>query len=296
MAATAWPVTLLLPVPGGALEAVVRTLAAPLSRHLGHEVRVETVAGDGGWAAIERLRSADPATTLLADADLTLALKQEVGGRGFSLEEVAPVAKLTDGFSVALIAPADSPRSSWDGLRRATASGTLSLASTGPYSATGVAERLLADVLATVFQEVRETGPAAIFAAVAEGRADLGLVPTNLIEGLNARSSGSKVVPVVTFGARRSPRYPETPAFPELSGDRHEDYTIALGLFGRADVPEAFAGAVLRALRAAETDPEIAAAPNREDFPIRVHDAEVLKQSVEREVRLLKLLQERELL
>ncbi|GAB5468022.1 MAG: tripartite tricarboxylate transporter substrate binding protein [Rhodospirillales bacterium] len=290
-AANDGPVTLLLPYPGGAFDAIVRALSGPLSQALGREVAIERVPGDGGWEVLARLQAGDPASTLLADADLTLAVKQVMGGRDFNFDSLTPVAKLTDGFSVALIAPAGAVHARWAGLVEALAERKVKLATTGKASAYGVAELLWGSVFKGEFEEVRAPGPQAIFDAVVGGQADLGLVTTNLLEGFNAAATQGQAVPVMTFGAKRSPRYPDTPTLAEISGDDKNDFTIALGLFASKAAPADMVKTVAAALAKAQQAPALASAPVQKNFPITLNDAEVLRQSFARSLRLLTRLQ-----
>jgi tripartite-type tricarboxylate transporter receptor subunit TctC len=284
------PLTIFLPYPKGAFDAIIHSLEEPLSRHLGRDVLIEHVPGDGGWEAIERLRSGDPDSTILADAELTLALKQKVGGRGFEIDQLRPVAKLTDGISVALIATAGASHGTWPELAKAMSERPLTLAATGPHSAFGVAEALLVTVLGSGFTEVREPGPQAIFDAVSGGKAELGLITTNLIQSFNAAATGAKVAPIVTFGAKRSPQHPDTPTLAELSGNDKYDFTFALGFYGNKAMSPDVAERIYQALIAAQADPAIVEAPVHANFPLNVHDATVLQESFERDLRLLRRL------
>lgn len=284
------PLTIILPYPDGAFDAIIHSFERPLSHRLGRDVLIEHVPGDGGWEAIERLRSTDPDSTILADAELTLALKQETGGRGFEIDQLRPVAKITDGISVALIAPAGASHGTWPELAKAMSERPRTLASTGPHSAFGVAEALLVSVLGSGFTEVREPGPQAIFDAVSGGEAELGLMTTNLIKRFNAAASGTKVAPIVTFGAKRSPRHPDTPTLAELSGNDKYDFTFALGFYGNTAMPPEVAERIYQVRKEAQADPAIVDAPVHADFPVNVHDAKVLQESFERDLRLLRRL------
>ncbi len=289
LAANEGPLTILQPYPGGAFEAIVHALSGPLSGQLGRQVVVENVSGDGGWEAIARLQAGDPASTLLADADLTLAIKQVMGERDFQFDSLTPVAKLTDGISVALIVKEGAAHQDWQEL--VNAQRPLKLATTGKASAYGVAELLWASVFKGNFEEVREPGPKAIFEAVVTGKADLGLVTTNLLEGFNATSKVGQALPIMTFGAKRSPRYPETHTLAEISADEKNDFTIALGLFAQRGAPAEMVTQLAHALDQVQNAPSIRTAAVQRNFPIKVNDAEVLRQSFERSLRLLTRLQ-----
>jgi tripartite-type tricarboxylate transporter receptor subunit TctC len=284
------PLTIITPYAQGAFDALLGTIAAPLSRRLGRGVAIEVAPEDGGWEALNRLHAGDPASVVLADADLSLALKQEWGGRGFSLAQLRPLAKLTDGLSVALVARTDGPYSTWEGLREAAASQDLRLASTGPLSDYAVAERLMRTMLGDRFETVTETDAQAIFDALARGRAELGLVTTLLIERHNTANPAAGVVPLMTFGAQRAARYPQTPTLAELARDNKRDFTFALGLFGSPEFPVRMARALLVALREIEADPELAGALQESEVPLHVSDGETLHEAIERNLRLIRRL------
>lgn len=294
LASNEGPLTILQPYPGGAFEAIVRALSGPLSGQLGRQVLVENVSDDGGWEALARLQAGDPASTLLADADLTLAIKQVMGDRDFRFDTLTPVAKLTDGISVALIIKEGAAHQHWQDLVNASAQHPLRLATTGKASAYGVAELLWSSVFKGNFEEVRAPGPKAIFEAVMTEKADLGLVTTNLLEGFNANSKDGQALPVMTFGAKRSPRYPETQTLAEISGNDKNDFTIALGLFAQKAAPAEMVAQVASALDQVKNAPAIKTAAVQRDFPIKVNDAEVLQHSFERSLRLLTRLQNSE--
>lgn len=284
------PLIIITSHPQGAFEALLRAVVAPLSLRLGRGVAIQILAEDGGWEAIARLRAADPDSTVLADADIGLALKQEYGRRGFTFAQLRPVAKLTDGLSVALIARADAPHAGWEGMRAALAERKLTLATTGPLTAYGVAERLLAATLGDRFDALAAPGPQAIFDAVAQGKTELGLITTVLIERFNAAAPGAGIVPLLTFGAQRSERYPETPTLAELARDNKRDFTFALGLFGRSEMPARIARGLLAALREVEADPDVAASLADAPAPLRVYDDENLREAFERDLRLIRRL------
>ncbi len=284
------PLTILLPYSKGAFEALVNQVAKPLETQLGRPVVVEKVTGEGSWDALERLRKAGSAPIVLADADLSLAIKQEEGARGFSFEDLRPVAKLTNGLSFALIAPAGSTVTSWAELESSAL--PLRIANTGAQTAFGVAQRLLSTELQRPLESVPANGPKAIYDLVASGDVDLGIVTTNLIEGFNAENGDGGVVPVITFGGARSPRYPEVPTLAEVSGDDKKDFTISLGFYGNAEMDPALAADILKALQTVQSAPEVADSPLAKDFPMHINPPEVLRASYERDVRLLKRLNE----
>ncbi|MEM7022388.1 MAG: hypothetical protein AAF637_07305, partial [Pseudomonadota bacterium] len=199
--------------------------------------------------------------------------------------------KLTDGLSVALVAPADATYANWLELSQSIQDQPMTLASTGPDSAFGVALALLNKVVGQDFREVRADGPQAIFDAVVGGEAQLGLITTNLIPEFNAtRPERGGVWPIMTFGAERSPLFTQTPTLAELSGDRHDDFTFSLGLYGSAAMSADSAMQIFRAIKEVENAPEIMAAPVHAQVPLRVSDGAILTEAFERDLRLVRSL------
>ena len=64
-----------------------------------------------------------------------------------------------------------------------------------------------------------------------------GLITTNDIRTRSA-AAGADLRPVVTFGARRSPLYPDTPTFAEVTGHYKNDFTYSFALFGPPKLDE----------------------------------------------------------
>jgi tripartite-type tricarboxylate transporter receptor subunit TctC len=197
----------------GAAHRLAEILADPLAEALGRPVTVRDVAGDDGIAAAQAVVEAAPdgGTLLLAD-NLLLAVNEVAGTWPLDLDALRPVAKLTLGISVALVAPADSEIASWQALSDRAAQGSLTLSVPTAHAAYDVARAMIERATGRAFEVVAATDDQASLADVAKGRAALGLVTTNSLEGHSA--VGSEPRPVVTFGARRSPLHPKTPTSP----------------------------------------------------------------------------------
>ena len=84
---------------------------------------------------------------------------------------------------------------------------------------------------------VEAIGNATILEAVAGGAAEAGIAMTNSLPKFIADNPGAIEV-IATFGARRSPHFPEVPTFAELVGDDKRDYTISFSVFAPSGTPD----------------------------------------------------------
>lgn len=264
---------------------LARALADPLARELGRPVALQQGNGAETEAAERMVGAAPDGSDLLLANNLSLALAEVSGEWSFALEALRPIAKLTLGISVALVVPERSEIDGWQALvtlaeRR---SPTLSLSDGQP--AYDVARAMIERESDIAFDGVRARDGRASMAEVAEGRAELALVTTNAIAPFNAGSE-MKLRPIVTFGAERSPRYPETPTFAELTGDDKNDFTYSFAIFGPPDLPDEQIERLGDALRNACRDPAAAQIADAHGLRLTCHDAEVVRQTLERDLQV----------
>jgi tripartite-type tricarboxylate transporter receptor subunit TctC len=266
---------------GGEAWQLAEILADPLAEALDRPVRAESIIGDDGMAAARMVVEARPDSGMLLLADnLLLAMNEANDAWPFAIDALRPVAKLTLGVSVALVAPADSDISGWQTLLEQAAQG-LRLGMAERDAAHEVARALLEDEIGIRVEAVAAPDDGAMLANLAEGRTDLAVVTTNAID-----RSGADVAlrPVVTFGGERSPRYPDTPTFAEVTGDDQNDFTYSFALFGPAELPDEAAATLAAAIQGACTDPEAVLAAGAAGLPLACHDAEIVRQTIERDL------------
>lgn len=190
-------------------------------------------------------RAADGTVVLVADT-LTLALNAVDRGLENEIRALVPLAKTTLGFSTALIASPSSGIRDWAGFVAAAKARPLRVATSGRLSAYGPAVAWAAR-LSAPFEEVHLIGNKHLLDAVAANAVDASVVTTASLPPVLAERADA-VVPVCSFGAKRSPLFPALPTFAELSGNDKLDYTFAFSTFARAGTPAASLEPIVRAL------------------------------------------------
>jgi tripartite-type tricarboxylate transporter receptor subunit TctC len=270
---------------GGDADRLAGILAGPLGDALGRPVAATPVVGDDGLAAARAVAEApaDGNTVLLAD-NLRLALLARGDEAPLALDALRPLAKLTLGISVALVAPAGSELSGWSDLSEAAKQGALTLGVAEGAAAHEVAQALLEAASRAPFERRVASDPRAVAETVAAGRADLGIVTTHAV----GDTAGLR--PVLTFGAKRSPLFPETPTLAELTGSDKDDFTYSFAVFGPAGLPDDTAASLSAAVDQACGDPDLAVAARAARLPLACHDAEIVRQTLARDLGVVQRL------
>jgi tripartite-type tricarboxylate transporter receptor subunit TctC len=134
------------------------------------------------------------------------------------------------------------------------------------------------------FEVVEAADDQASLADLVQGRADVALVATNSLEAHDAAES--ELRPVVTFGARRSPFYPETPTFAEVTGDDKNDFTYSFALFGPPELHPNLTRSLAEATLTACARPAALTAAGAAGLPLACREAEIVEQTLERDLQV----------
>lgn len=225
----------------------------------------------------------DGSVLLISDPlglDISLANEMARGRPGFP---TAPVTKLTDGISVALVVPEASAIRDWAGFVQATASRPVRIAYIGYHTTHGVAVGLIEHKLGIRLTDVEALTREAVLQALGSGGADAALMVSPAIP-----PGAAPVRPVVTFGAERHRPFGTVPTFAELTGNRRDAFTMSLGLFGPQGVSPQGAAAITAAAGRAAAAPETMSAAAALGIPLHVGDAGVLEEASRRNRALIK--------
>jgi tripartite-type tricarboxylate transporter receptor subunit TctC len=251
-------------------------------------VAMRSLAGDHGFGGALAVHAAAPdGNTLLLADNLTLALNEVAGGRPFSIDELTPLAKVTDGISAALVARQQFAIQNFDALVAHAKEAMPSLSVSGRQTAYGVAWSMLERVGEIEFRQVPAVGNGQILADVAEGRSEFGIVTTSTIPGFNATSE-IKLQPLLTFGAKRSTLFPDTPTLAELSDDEHNDFTYSFSIFGPPGLPDHLIAQLMESLHIAIDAPGVKAQSQAIGFRLVYHDAQVVRETLARDQRTVR--------
>jgi tripartite-type tricarboxylate transporter receptor subunit TctC len=240
--------------------------------------------GEAGLrAALEVIDSNPDGKTLLLAEILNLVLHD---GRGANLlPKLAPIAKITRGFSTAIITSQYSEIADWESLLAVARKRRLRAATTGPLSPVGIGLALVERRMNLSFdqQEISSTTDAADL--VRTRRADLAAVETRLALLYNNRDN-AKFRIITTFGARRSRELLQVPTFAEITGDPKLAYTISYGVFAPARTDPAIAAKLTAALMGMRDDDDMHVQARLAAIPLQIDGPSAVLQAIARDRRV----------
>jgi len=272
--------------PGSPSELAIRVLRPALERQLKVRILVEHIGSANGDAALARVATAQPnGRTLLAIADASRIFHEYQRDLPFKLERLKPIAKLTEGISMALAMPPGSTVESWDKFVAANRDKPATIAGFGPRSPSGLFLAMIENQLRTRFPTQRYDLDVEILAAMARD-SEPGILPTASALAQPALGRPAPVV-LLTSGARRHPNLPDTPTLAEISGNKRLAFTIAVGIFGPPGLSDATARRIGEALAEAGRDEEVKAEARRLVLPLTVNDSSVLIEAMKRARRVI---------
>ncbi len=246
--------------PGSSTDVVARALAQKLGDLLGQPVVVENRPGAGGNLAVQAVRAAADAHTLLVHSTAVSVNPTLYRNAGYALDDLAAVAVVATAPNAIFVHPSVPARTLPELLAHLRANPGLAYA----HSGTGTTPHLGAELLFRALARVEATpvafGPAQAATAVAGNQAPIG--STSLPPALPLIREG-RVRAVAVAGARRDPTLPDVPTVAEQGFPGYEASTW-FGLFApaRAAPAEAvarLAAEVPRALAAPDLQERLAA-------------------------------------
>jgi tripartite-type tricarboxylate transporter receptor subunit TctC len=244
------------------------------STALEEPVEFDYTLGEGGRRAALEVIGAEPDGRLLLIAEILNLVLLEKPAEPL-LSRLQPIAKITRGFSTALVVNEFSDIRDWTGLVAAAKADRLKAATPGADSTIGLLLSLAERRMNLSFQSIDVSGSTAAIDMLLTRRADLAVMDTRSALLHNARNR-TRLRVIATSGADRSPQLPDVPTLAELVGDPKFAYTISFALFAPAKTAPAVASRLTSALlglrddKALQTQARLAAIPMQFDGPSAV--------------------------
>jgi tripartite-type tricarboxylate transporter receptor subunit TctC len=280
-------ITVIEPFGAGSItETVMRLLKPGMEQALGARIVIETQRSPEGTTAFEAVaRAPADGRTLLAITDATRLFHEHISGSKARLESMRPIAKLTDGVSLALVTSAASPIKDYASLVKQMREGKIhpTLTLYGAASPAGVFAAILEDEIGARFGQLSYQVDQEIVELLQGGRVEIGVLPTPAL--LN---QSNKLRGLLTSGARRHPALPDVPTLIDESLKRKLAFTVAVGLFGPPGLSPELAYAIRKAAQTAAKAKEVKASAEAAGLPIAVNNAAVLREAMVRTHRVIR--------
>jgi len=257
-------------------------LRPALQQQLKVEVTAETIPGHDGFDAIHAaLEVHEGETRLFGSAVMATQYAETIVKTDIHLADLLPIAKLTNGFSVALFAKQGSPLKTWAELAAATT--PLKVSSLQRATAAYLAELMIERKGRLATQVTLRDTIGEVVDDVTAGRSALGIIPTNLIT-----KQLDRLQPIISFGAKRNAILKETPTFAEVTGNPKSSFTESVGVFASPKLAPAAAAALTNAFLAAGNDLDVADRTEAENIPLAINGPEILIETMKRNERVLR--------
>ena len=254
------------------------------SAALKEPVEFDYTLGEAGRRAALEVIGAEPDGRLLLIAEILNLVLLETPAEPL-LSRLQPIAKITRGFSTALVVNGFSGIKDWNGLVAAATTDRLKAATTGHDSTIGLLLALVERRMNLSFQAIEVAGSTAAIDMLLTRRADLAAMDTRSVVLHNARNR-NKLRVIATSGASRSPQLPDVPTLAELVGDPKLAYTISFGLFAPARTTPAVAGRLTSALLGLRNDKSLQTQARLASIPIEFDGPSAVGAAIARDRRV----------
>ncbi|WP_201835442.1 Bug family tripartite tricarboxylate transporter substrate binding protein [Microvirga zambiensis] len=226
------PITVIIPFgPGGHSDLVTRPLSAVAQKYLGQPLVVEMKPGGQGIIGTEHAaKSAPDGYTLLATGVGWNAALPAIEGRSYGPDQLEPVVMLSE-ESTFLTVRADSPYKTLKDLVTYVKAnpGKVTVGIGGPYTTSETFWRWMTKTQGASVRLVKFGGGSQMMLAGLGGHVDVfGGSPLSVSEQARA----GKIKPLVYYGEKRHPEYPDVPTA------REEGFDIALEIWNGYAAPK----------------------------------------------------------
>jgi len=254
------------------------------STALDEPVEFDYTLGQAGRRAALEVIAAEPDGRKLLIAEILNLVLQETPAEPL-LSRLQPIAKITRGFSTALVVNELSDLRGWPALLAAARANRLKAATMGADTTIGLLLTLVERRMKLTFEPIEVAGTNVAVDLLLTRRADVAAIDTRTALLHNARSR-TKLRVLATSGAARSPQLPDVPTLAELAGDRKLAYTISFAVFAPLATPATIANRLTAALLGLRNDKSVQTQARLANIPLQFEGPAAVSAAVARDRRV----------
>ena len=271
---------------GNPTDLCVQLIGEGFSAALDEPVTLDYAIGEAGkLAALDVIGATPDGRTLLVGEILNLVLHDAAGAN--LLPRLQPIARITRGFSTALVTLESSALENWQGFVTTARKSRLTAATTGPQSTVGMLLVMIEQRLQLAFDQQETASTMAAVDLLLRRRVDVAAIDTRLALVHNSREARNKLRVLATFGARSSPDLPKVPTFAALVGDPKAAYTISYGVFAPDGIAADTAARLTAALVSLKDDEDMHYQARLAHIPAQIDGPATVLQTIARDKRLI---------
>ncbi|HSY86849.1 MAG TPA: tripartite tricarboxylate transporter substrate-binding protein [Verrucomicrobiae bacterium] len=257
--------------------AIFDLLRPGLQQLLNCPVVLQAVRGQGGFDAIHAVLQTNDQDVGLVGVDV---MASQYGAKtDIRVENMTPIAKLMNGYSVTLFTTRGNNLRTWAQIRAAK---QLKVSSPAPASAAFLAALML-QRKGHISAKITPRGSIGeVIDDVNSGRAAVGILPTVMVA-----TNQDQFQAILSFGAERSAMLTNIPTFAEAMGDPKLAFTDSIGVFGSPQLDSGLAARLTNAFILAGGDQDVQDQAEAENIPLVLNRAPVLVATMQRNQRVL---------
>ncbi len=257
--------------------AIFDLLHPGLQQLLNCQVVLRAAPGQGGFNAIHAMLQTNDQDVGLVGVDV---MASQFGAKtDIRVEDMTPIAKLMNGYSVTLFTTRGNPLRTWAQVRAAK---PLKVSSPAPASAAYLAALMLQRKGHVAAQITPRGSIMEVIDDVNSGRAAVGILPTVMVA-----TNLDQFQAILSFGAERSAMLTGVPTFAEATGDPKLAFTDSIGVFGPPQLDSGIAARLTNAFILAGGDQDVQDQAESENIPLVLNRAPILTATMQRNQRVL---------
>jgi tripartite-type tricarboxylate transporter receptor subunit TctC len=273
------PITMIVPFPaGGGADILARGIQHAFQQSIGGQIVVKNVPGAGGsLGAAEAARSAPDGYTIMLSPLGPIVIQPHRQKLTYTVEDLAPVCKITDSPVVLMAAPDSKYKKVSDVVEAAKAApGKVTYGSAGPGSIPHMAPFAFGRAAGIDIKHIPYKGAAEGIQGLLTSTIELFTDVPNLIAPYN-------LTPIAVFDTKRLPGYPDVPTMKEAGYDLQ--FSIWMAIYAPKGTPDAMLAKLEGACRGALADGKVKEILDKQAQPVDFRNRKELAEFVATEFK-----------